>query len=106
MVLAAAALLLTGGLAASVAKTQTSFSKIFRDFGVELPALTVLVQSPWFLGVLTVLFATTALKELLVKDAPTKAIWNGLAILSALVLGGLYLVGVFGPLICLIDKLS
>jgi len=52
------------------------------------------------------LFVATGIKELLLSSATAKAFCNAIAILAALALAALYVVGMFGPLVTLIDSLS
>jgi hypothetical protein len=106
VVLAATSLLLTGGLLAAVLRTQAGFSKIFADFAMKLPTLTLLVSSPGFTWLVGVLFVTTVLKELLLRNVTARTIWNACAILAVQVLAALYVIGIFGPLIVLVDRVA
>jgi hypothetical protein len=95
----ACALIFTGGLFAAVLRTRGSMSKIFADFDVIRTPVTKIALSEYFVWILGALFGLTIIKELLLKKSKLKAVCSILAVLVAVSLGLLYVVGAFLPLI-------
>jgi hypothetical protein len=102
----ASAVVLTAHLLAIVLATRGRFRKIFLDFDVQLPVLTSVVCSAEFAWLVAAVFALTVIKQLLVRDSTAKAVFDAASIVTALALGGLYVEGIFLPLLELIDKLT
>lgn len=59
-----------------------------------LPSMLLSLPFVWFVGVL---FALTVAKEFFLERGAKKASWNIAAVVVAMVLGGIYLMGVFLP---------
>jgi hypothetical protein len=87
-------------------RTSTQFSKIFADFGAQLPALTSIVCSPWYRWLVPLVAVIGIVKEPLVPSGRWRMIWNGIQLWILAVLGGLTLMGVLTPLGELIERLS
>lgn len=101
----AVAVVFSGALFFAVLSTQGGLDKIFSDFGCrELPAITNLVRSGLFVWLAGTMFGLTIIKELLLKNTAMRAACNSVAIIAAMVLGALYVFGMFVPLITLIEK--
>jgi hypothetical protein len=98
---------LSGMLFFAVANTQGRLNRIFVDFGYDdLPAITNIARSQFFLGICGALFAWTIVEEVLLKSAAAKGWCRLVAGMAAVFLGGLYVFGMFRPLIVLVQKLS
>ena len=52
------------------------------------------------------LFALTVGKDLFMDRGAKKAWWNTVIIFAAMVLGGIYLIGVFWPCVVLIERIE
>jgi hypothetical protein len=94
-----------------VLATRGRFEEFFTDFGyvdfqATLPALTNGVRSTCFVAVVGLLFAMTVIKEFLLKSKPARAACNTAAFYGALLLGALYVMGMFLPLNVLIERVS
>jgi hypothetical protein len=81
------------------------FEKIFQDFGVTLPKMTLLMFSPWFRWVIPGIALLAVLKEWLPNRAHT-LILNGVFLVALLAIRELYFEGLFGPLGALIRTIS
>lgn len=90
----------------AVLSTRGYFDKLFHDFGVQLPAITNMLRSPVFIWIVGVLFGVTVLVQMIVTSRNTKTAWNVIAIIFALLLGGLYAIAMFLPFIVTIEALS
>src|SRR5262245_40592949 len=78
--------------AAAVVKVAPIFDKMFADFGHDLPALTRLFLTPWFLFALGVLPLTVVAVGILRNvTRPMRAALMGIAILITLALPGIFL---------------
>jgi hypothetical protein len=106
VVLAGVSLSLLGGLLALILSTRNSLGKLFVDFNVELPQIANVAASPWFARVVGALLVLTALKEFVVRSRAARAVCNATAIFAAVLLGGVYAIGMFLPLIKLVQNLS
>jgi hypothetical protein len=99
-------LLLIGGLLTLIVNTRSSFEKMLAEFNVVLPQIAYVAESLWLVWIVATLLALTALKEFLVRSRTARAVCNASAIFVALVVGGVYAVGMFLPLMTLVKNLS
>jgi hypothetical protein len=106
IVFAEVSILITGALLGWVVCTQDKFNRIFADFNAKTSALSDVVRSAPFVWVVGLLLGLTAVKEFFLKNATAKITCSALAIFTALLLGILYAIGMFQPMIAMIDKLS
>ena len=97
--LTAVPLLLTGALLAAVSCTRGPFNTIFLELSTKMPAITDVVRSPRFVWIVAVLFGLTIVSTCVLRNSASQRAWNKIAILAALVLGGLYVSGMFLPLV-------
>jgi signal transduction histidine kinase len=97
---------LTTVLFIAVLSTRGYFYKLFDDFGVQLPAITTMLCSAVFAWLVGVLFGVTVLVQMIITSRNTKTAWNVIAIVFALLLGGLYAIAMFLPLVVTIEALS
>jgi hypothetical protein len=79
---------------------------MFVEFEAERPVLTDMVLSAPFVWLVGLLFGLTGIKEVLLKNRTAKATCNTMALLVAFFLGALYVVGIWRPLIVLLDSPS
>jgi hypothetical protein len=101
------ALVFSAGLFAGVLFSRGKFGEVFADFGYrELPATTNIARSLPFLLLAGTLLGVAIAKEWLLKDGALRSVWNDVTIIVALVLGGLYVIGMFIPLTTLAVKVS
>jgi len=98
----ATSLFLTGALFVGVIITQGRFNRIFVDFGTRMGSLTDFVRSPSFAWLAGTLFVVTIAAEFGLKRRKWKATFSMIAILVALLLITVYVVGMFLPLIILV----
>ena len=96
---AATAPILTGILFIAVIISRAFLARIFVEFDVQTPMLTGIVRSAPFAWLVGLLFGLTVVVEVFLKNRTAKAIWRLFAILAVLVLGALYLFGMFRPMI-------
>src|SRR5208283_6179391 len=95
--LTATSLFLTGALLTGVVGTQGRFNRIFVDFGTKMGSLTDFVRSPSFAWLAGTLFVVTIAAEFGLKRRKWKATFSTIAILVALLLITVYVVGMFLP---------
>lgn len=97
--LTVAALCLTGALFVGVVSTQGRFNRIFAEFKTTMPWLTDLVRSPSFAWLAGGLFAVTIAVEFACKRGKWKAVFSIIAVVVALLMAALYMVGMLSPLL-------
>jgi hypothetical protein len=95
----ATAIFLTGALFAGVVGTQGRFNRMFSEFGTKLMPLTDFVRSPSFAWLAGTLFVVTIAVEFAVKRRKWKTTFSTIAILVAVLMAAVYVVGMFLPLI-------
>lgn len=101
-----ASICLTGALFALILSTQSYFDKLFADFGLERPAVTVLISSPFLLWLTGLAFGLTIFSQGVLAGRSERAVYSAAAVVAAVLLGILYFVGMSVPLIRLIVLLS
>jgi type II secretory pathway component PulF len=103
-------------LGVALMRVVPSFEKVFKDFGTELPALTVAVLyfghflvSYWYLGLLLVLlwsFLNSGIVVLLSPNPFLQRLWRIATWTLPFVCAAIVAVAFFRPLVVLIDKTS
>jgi hypothetical protein len=101
--LTVASLFLTGALLVVVSCTRGSFNRIFTDFNTKMPAITNVVRSPSFVAMVVVLFGITIISSVVPRNRVMHAIWNKIAVVAVVILGSLYVLGMFYPLVRLVN---
>lgn len=96
----------TALLFAIVASSRSSMGSIIRDLRGEVPAFPSVLLSLPFVWLVGALFALTVGKDLFMDRGAKKAWWNTVIIFAAMVLGGIYLIGVFWPCVVLIERIE
>ena len=76
------------------------------DFGVGLPAVSVVALNLAFPAVVGVLLALMIVKQFLIRSPRVASAGNTIALLAGLLLLAVYLVGVVAPFFLLVDGLS
>ena len=85
------------------------FLKIFEEFETELPVLTqwlVSVPPTWYVGTFAGIGVLLVLKEIVIRNAVVKSTLNLVAGLALLAFAAVAVVGLFLPLISLVEALS
>jgi len=82
------------------------FVKIFEDFDTALPTLTIaLIESRiWVVAISLVLAVLMIVKEVFIRQSVAKLIINALVCVAALVLVPITIVGLFLPLVKLMQS--
>lgn len=101
----ASAVGLTLALAVAVLGTRGHFGSLFEDIGVKLPTLTAIALSPIFAGIAVLLCGLTIIVQVIASGS-VRAAWKMTAIGFGLLLGAVYTIGMFRPLVMLIEDLS
>jgi len=102
-------IVLLGALAGVVIYTLPRFTKIFEEFDAALPTFSqwlIGVPTNWYLGALAGVGLLLALKEIVIRNARVASALNCLAGLLLLGCVGAVIVGLFLPLISLVENLS
>jgi len=95
----AESLFFTGALFVGVVSTQGRFNRIFVEFNTKLMPLTDFVRSPSFAWLTGTLFGVTIAVEFAFKRRKWKTTFSTIAILVAVLMAAVYVVGMFWPLI-------
>lgn len=85
-----ASLGLNAALFLAVVGTRGYFGRLFADFGVELPELTQMLLSPFFVWLTGLLFGATILVQLIFESRTTKTACNAVSSIAAMLLSALY----------------
>jgi hypothetical protein len=81
-------------------------TRITQEFDIELPSLTVWLQSSLSLFVVPCLGAAAFVKEFVLKDKRQRLVTNVVLLFASAVIFGLFVVGLAWPLIRLLNDLS
>jgi len=86
--------------------TRVAFGKMFDDFQITIPWITRLVLSPVVPVLLGVLLVGTLAKEFFRSFSQAAILWNVVALVGAFAFAIAYFVGMWAPLVILIELLS
>lgn len=104
--LAGSAIFLNAALLVAILTTRGGFRKIFDDFDTTLPPLTLLAQGTGLIGLVGTLLGLLIIKEFLIGNRTAKVTCNTIGIFVVLLLGAIYTIAMFLPLVALIQKLG
>jgi uncharacterized BrkB/YihY/UPF0761 family membrane protein len=91
---------------ALIVATRGRFQQLIADFEIPASLVTSVALSPVLPSILAVILAATAAKEWLPRFRSLADVWNGSVLCLALASAVVYVVGVFSPLMQLIEGLS
>jgi len=106
ILLAVAAIGVGAFVAVLVVATRTRFRHMIDEFEISVSLWTSLSLSPVLPLVLVVISVVTFAKEWIPRIGTVANIWNLVVLCMALAALGVYLGGLFAPLLTLIDDLS
>jgi hypothetical protein len=85
---------------------RTSFFRIFADFKLALPAITLQLQNNWLVYGCTILFVAVFLTGMLTRPRKRSALIGMLGLIGLLLATFYVVIGLFLPLISLINSLT
>jgi uncharacterized BrkB/YihY/UPF0761 family membrane protein len=91
---------------ALIVATRGRFQQLIAEFEIALPFVTLVALSPLLPAILAVIVAVTVAKECWPRRRSLADVWNGSVLCLALFSAAVYVVGIFSPLMKLIEGLS
>jgi uncharacterized membrane protein len=106
MLLAVVAIGLAICVATVIVATRSRFHQMYAEFEIPVSPVTSFALGPVFPIVLAVIVTVTVAKEWIPQFGSIANVWNGSVVCLALASLAVYVVGVFAPLMTMIESLS
>lgn len=86
-------------LQVAITLSRNLLTRVYDDWGAELPFPTQIAFSNWPFALGSLLFVLTFAKELFVKDETSSRFWNALVCLVAVLFGIVYAIAALLPFV-------